>query len=52
MNLYKIWTKRFVMVSLFILALGTTFQSVSGVEAQTFKTWMMDKSDNADKVSR
>ncbi|KPL59012.1 3D domain-containing protein [Rossellomorea vietnamensis] len=46
MNLFKIWTKRFVMVSLFILALATTFQSVSGVEAQTLKTWMMDKGDN------
>jgi 3D (Asp-Asp-Asp) domain-containing protein len=43
MNLFKTWTKRFVMVSLFILALGITFQSVSGVEAQTFKTWLMDK---------
>ncbi|MCA1064943.1 3D domain-containing protein [Rossellomorea sp. AcN35-11] len=46
MKLIKIWTKRLVMVSLFILALGTTFQSVSGVEAQTFKTWLMDKDDH------
>ncbi|MCA1055567.1 3D domain-containing protein [Rossellomorea aquimaris] len=34
------WTKRIIMVSLFVLALGTTFQSVSGVEAQTVKSWM------------
>ncbi|MEL3973868.1 3D domain-containing protein [Rossellomorea oryzaecorticis] len=40
MNLVIIWTKRIVMVSLFVLALGTTFQSVSGVEAQTFKSWL------------
>ena len=46
MNLFKTWTKRFVMVSLFIIALGTTFQSVSGVEAQTYKTWLMDKGDD------
>ncbi|TMU84533.1 hypothetical protein FGG79_16770 [Bacillus sp. BHET2] len=43
MNLFTIWTKRFVMISLFILALATTFQSVSGVEAQTLKTWLMDQ---------
>jgi 3D (Asp-Asp-Asp) domain-containing protein len=40
MNLVIKWTKRIVMVSLFVLALGTTFQSVSGVEAQTFKSWL------------
>ncbi|XXM70503.1 3D domain-containing protein [Lysinibacillus sphaericus] len=42
MNLVKIWTKRIIMTSLFLLALGTTFQSVSGVEAQTFKSWLND----------
>jgi 3D (Asp-Asp-Asp) domain-containing protein len=43
MNLVIKWTKRIVMVSLFVLALGTTFQTVSGVEAQTFKTWLNEK---------
>ena len=51
MNLVKIWTKRLVMVSLFVLALGTTFQSVSGVEAQTLKTWIMDQKSNEEKAS-
>jgi 3D (Asp-Asp-Asp) domain-containing protein len=40
MNLVRKWTKRIIMAGFFTLALGTTFQSVSGVEAQTFKSWL------------
>ncbi|BCB05459.1 3D domain-containing protein [Bacillus sp. KH172YL63] len=45
MILLNKWIKRFVMIGMFVFALGTTFQSVSGVEAQTVKTWLMDKAD-------
>ncbi len=49
MNLAIKWTKRIVMVSLFVLALGTTFQSISGVEAETLKSWMIDNSYHQTK---
>ncbi|CEG28409.1 3D domain-containing protein [Bacillus sp. B-jedd] len=34
MNLIKTWAKGFAMAILFVLALSTTFQSISGVEAK------------------
>ncbi|RDU36915.1 hypothetical protein DRW41_09435 [Neobacillus piezotolerans] len=34
MNHIKAWTRRFAMAILFVLALTTTFQSISGVEAK------------------
>ncbi|RHW42628.1 hypothetical protein D1B31_03275 [Neobacillus notoginsengisoli] len=39
MNLIKTWAKRFAMAILFILALSTTFQSISGVEAKTLVSY-------------
>ncbi|WP_303049488.1 3D domain-containing protein [Bacillus sp. Marseille-Q1617] len=52
MNLVIKWTKRIIMVSLFVLALGTTFQSVSGVEAQTFKSWLNEnKGSQSERYS-
>jgi len=35
MNKMKNWTKRFAMTCLFFLALGATFQSISGVNAKS-----------------
>ncbi|MFJ7728222.1 3D domain-containing protein [Neobacillus sp. NPDC097160] len=35
MNKLKNWTKRFAMTCLFLLALGATFQSISGVNAKS-----------------
>ncbi|MFK9090007.1 3D domain-containing protein [Bacillus salipaludis] len=35
MNKLKNWTNRFVMTCLFLLALGATFQSISGVNAKS-----------------
>ncbi|MDR6999593.1 3D domain-containing protein [Neobacillus niacini] len=35
MNILKNWAKRFMMTCLFILALFVTYQSISGVKAQT-----------------
>ncbi|WP_316571561.1 3D domain-containing protein [Neobacillus sp. YIM B06451] len=34
MNHKKVWARRFAMVLLFVMALTTTFQSISGVEAK------------------
>ncbi|WP_066314219.1 3D domain-containing protein [Bacillus sp. FJAT-29814] len=38
MHKMKNWTKRFIMTCLFLLALIVTFQSITGIKAQTFVT--------------
>ncbi len=42
MNQFKKYSKRITMSILFCLALGTTFQSISGVEAKAMTAWWMD----------
>lgn len=42
MNILKIWAKRSAMAVLFFAAITSTFQSVSGVEASTFATYIFD----------
>jgi 3D (Asp-Asp-Asp) domain-containing protein len=46
MMLVKTWTKRFCMTVLFLAALGTTFQCISGVKAETMKNWWLDYSNS------
>lgn len=45
----KNWSKRLLMVLLFIFALETTFQSVSGVKAATLKAWWETQMENAGR---
>lgn len=42
MNILKVWSKRFFMTFLFLLALSTTYQSISGVEAQTVASYLVN----------
>ncbi|WP_260631291.1 3D domain-containing protein [Bacillus sp. S/N-304-OC-R1] len=39
MNIIKNWTRRLVMSALFMIALFTTFQSISGVQAKSIVTY-------------
>jgi 3D (Asp-Asp-Asp) domain-containing protein len=45
MNNIKKWSKRLVMVLLFSAALLVTFQSISGVKAQSFSDWLTEQAD-------
>lgn len=47
----KNWTKRFGMTALFLLALIVTFQSLTGIQAQTFVTQLAKKSVLSEPAS-
>ncbi|WP_456273487.1 3D domain-containing protein [Bacillus sp. AK031] len=49
MNNFKKWSKRLAMALLFTAALFVTFQSISGVKAQTFSGWLSEQIDAQDK---
>jgi len=51
MNKMKNWTKRFTMTGLFFLALGATFQSISGVNAKSFIIQFASKISSSETVS-
>lgn len=42
MKILKTWARRSAMTVLFFAAITSTFQSISGVEASTFATYVMD----------
>jgi 3D (Asp-Asp-Asp) domain-containing protein len=42
MNSFKTWARRSAMAILFFAAITSTFQSISGVEAATFATYIFD----------
>ncbi|MGM0845865.1 MAG: 3D domain-containing protein [Bacillota bacterium] len=43
MNNFKKWSKRLVMALLFAAAFLVTFQSISGVKAESFSGWLSDQ---------
>lgn len=51
MNIMKKWTKRFVMICLFLMALFVTFQSLSGVNAKILIDRLEDALAASENVS-
>ena len=51
MNNFKKWSKRLTMALLFSAALFVTFQSISGVKAQTFSGWLSEQVDAEHRQS-
>jgi 3D (Asp-Asp-Asp) domain-containing protein len=51
MNKMKHWTRRFAMVCLFFMAVFATFQSISGVNAQSFLTQFASVLTSTEPVS-
>ncbi|WP_409251845.1 3D domain-containing protein [Bacillus sp. SCS-153A] len=53
MKNFKKWSKRFFMAILFTAALFVTFQSISGIKAQSYSGWLSDQIENKqEKVSK
>jgi 3D (Asp-Asp-Asp) domain-containing protein len=50
MNQFKKCSKRITMSLLFVIALGTTFQSISGVEARMMKNWWMEQAVDEQRI--
>ncbi|RIW38850.1 hypothetical protein D3H55_00385 [Bacillus salacetis] len=50
MKNFKKWSKRMVMAVLFAAALFMTFQSISGVKAQSFSSWMTGQIETKEIV--
>lgn len=51
MNKMKNWTKRFAMSCLFLLAIGATFQSISGVNATSLLSQLTSKTSSSEPAS-
>lgn len=49
MNIFKTWARRTAMAILFFAAITSTFQSISGVEAATFATYIFDSGEETQQ---